>query len=182
MKIVIVGAQCVGKTTLVNMLDDEYKEYIIKEVVRNSVKNNPLLKVNENGDDATQYILYNIYEKIMTNTPAYISDRGLFDVVVYTKVLLDNGRVSQETFDDLYNRFVTFSKCNTDIYYYHIPPMFELKPDGFRSVDKNFQSQIEDTINWLIDKMRMEVEINFITTNSRDNDIRLEELKSLINK
>ena len=31
MKVIVSGAQCVGKTTLINGLPEEYQSYIIKE-------------------------------------------------------------------------------------------------------------------------------------------------------
>lgn len=91
MKVMIVGAQCVGKTTLIDMLGKEYEQYVLKKIVRNAVKENPNLKVNEDGNEETQVFLFDLYLNTLKGRENYITDRGLFDVMVYTKVMYDRG-------------------------------------------------------------------------------------------
>jgi nicotinamide riboside kinase len=186
MKVMIVGAQCVGKTTLVDMLGKEYEQYILKKIVRNAVKANPNLKVNEDGDEETQTFLFNLYLDTLSERENYITDRGLFDVMVYTKVMYDRGCVESWDFvEEQYQRFVRFLNDNPTLQIYHIPPMFPLVEDGFRSTSWEFQNQTEQAIRWLERRLKEDENVkhfNMFTTSKMLNENRIKELTELINK
>ena len=184
MQIVIVGAQCVGKTTLVNDLAERYPTDIIKELVRDAVKLNPDLKVNENGTDESQKFLFDMYVDVLSDRFSYISDRSMFDVTAYTKVMYEYGNVSEETLELLYNRLVDFLNEHPNIQHYHIPPMFPIVGDGFRSVSKEFQTHTEKAICWLDERLRNDERVkhyNMFTTQTADHQKRMEELNYFIN-
>lgn len=185
MKVMIVGAQCVGKTTLVDMLGKEYEPYVLKKIVRNAVKENPNLKVNEDGDEETQTFLFNLYLDTLSERENYITDRGLFDVMVYTKVMYDRGCIEGWEFvEEQYKRFVKFLNDNPTLQIYHIPPMFQIVEDGFRSTSWEFQNQTEQAIRWLEQRLledRNVKHFNMFTTTKMLNENRIKELTELIN-
>ena len=72
MKIVLVGAQSTGKTSVMNALPDELKKYGIREVIRNMTAQDPTVHINENGDDWSQNrFFFEWYRKL----PSKLLDR-----------------------------------------------------------------------------------------------------------
>ena len=108
MQIVLVGAQCVGKTTLIKELAKDYPDDIIVELIRTCVRQNSNIKVNENGNDESQYYLFETYVEALNDRENFIADRSMFDVMAYTKIMYDYGNVTLDTVETLYSRLVDF--------------------------------------------------------------------------
>lgn len=149
MRLGISGAQSVGKTTLLNALRSEkvFADFKFCNEVTRRVQSYGLL-INENGNDVTQRL---IMQEHIVNVFMYndmITDRTALDGVVYTRYLLDNGKVTQKAYDHALEVFKALQH-RYDVQFY-IKPEFEIENDGVRSVDRFFRDRVvtifEETI------------------------------------
>ena len=99
MRIVLTGAQGTGKTSVMNALPDKYKQFGIKEVIRNMSHQDPSIKINQNSNDESQDKFFFEYLYLFSKYPEYISDRGLLDVCAYTLWLVDIGKCQYYTYE-----------------------------------------------------------------------------------
>lgn len=143
MKIVIVGAQGVGKTTLLNKIEEScfLKDFIfIKEIVRELVREKNI-KINQEADFDSQMM---IFEKHLSNInlEKFISDRSCIDAITYAYRNFKKEKFTETEFSEFEEIFL-----NTLPYYdkiFFIPVEFELESDGFRDTDRQFQLEIND--------------------------------------
>ena len=152
-KIILTGAQGTGKTTLLNMFNMPK----ITEVVRRLHREKGI-KVNEMGDDEGQRLIWDTYKELFKQNE-FISDRGLTDVLAYTEYGFREGKVSERIYRELRDEFDEFIKNNSDIIYVYLPIEFDIPEDGFRSVDKEFQKEIDTIIREILENSRM----NYLT-------------------
>lgn len=146
----LVGAQGTGKTTILNKLEKFEK---ITEVVRKLSKSG--IKINEYGDDDGQRHIFNTYNEIfdrLDNRKNWVSDRGLFDVFAYTKYLYNHGNVSEDLYNEQYNRLINWSLTNKDVVIAYFPIEFDVVNDGVRSLDENFRKEIDENIKWILNE------------------------------
>ena len=156
MRIGISGAQSVGKTTLLNALRSEFlfKDYTVCSEVTRRVKSYGL-PINEDGTDITQKLIMNehIYNVFMYTD--MITDRTALDGLVYTKYLLNKGKVNVNTF--LHVEKVFRSVWKQYDYVFYIEPEFNIADDGVRSVDIAFRDAITEIFESYIDKEKLAV-------------------------
>ena len=148
-RIVFTGAQGTGKTTVLN----EFKESganIITEVVRQLNKKG--VKINKDGDEKGQNKIFKVYKDLLSewNKDGYISDRGLLDVMAYTKYLVDHGNCPKTVLDKQLKQFAKFRTENPDIAYCYFPIEFDVVADGVRDTDENFRKEIDNNIQELM--------------------------------
>lgn len=158
MKIILTGAQGTGKTTVLDAVFndsdiDTSQITKISEVIRDLAKNDKSVKYNENGTEESQKLFFDTYEDLFNKNNNYISDRGLIDVVAYTKWLLKHNKVSMEFYKNLYGRWIRFcdQAANLGIVYLYVPIQFDAVQDGFRSTDKEYREYIDKTIYELLE-------------------------------
>lgn len=158
MKIILTGAQGTGKTTVLDAVFndsdiDTSQITKISEVIRDLAKNDKSVKYNENGTEESQKLFFDTYEDLFNKNNNYISDRGLIDVVAYTKWLLEHNKVSMEFYKNLYGRWIRFcdQAANLGIVYLYVPIQFDAVQDGFRSTDKEYREYIDKTIYELLE-------------------------------
>lgn len=143
MLIGFTGAQCTGKTTLLQ----KCKQYFlvennwnyIDEVTRKVKRLGH--KINTDGDDLTQLFILSEHLKNHTYPESYILDRCILDGYVYSSCLSRRGVVSEwvTTYAcELLNLLV----CNLDIIFYTQPEDVRLVSDGTRSIDFKFRQDI----------------------------------------
>lgn len=161
-RIILTGAHGTGKTTVLNMFE-KADWPVITEVVR-CLNKDAGVKINEDGDRSGQHIIFDTYEELLQQDK-YVSDRGLTDVIAYTKYLCDEGKIDKSLFDEQMERFKKFHNENPDILYCFFPIEFDIEDDNVRSTAKDFQKQINDNIRWVISEVGMTSDegIDFIT-------------------
>lgn len=143
MKLILTGAQGTGKTTILNHFKDTMP--VITEVVRKLAKQG--ININEYGDADGQKLIFDTYQKLLSETPEYMSDRGLTDVLAYTGYLFDSKKIEDETvvFDQA-EALGKFNSDHPDVIYFYFPIEFPVVDDGTRSIDENFRKAIDQNI------------------------------------
>lgn len=148
MFIALSGAQCVGKTSLLNRLKemDEDKGWCFdykKEVVRKIVKEFKI-SVNDDGDNMTQFlIMYSHYKIASESEYRYIvTDRCALDCHAYSTYLYRHGKISKFAYDESSDMLKNLKDKYNVIFY--IAPEFDIVDDGFRSLDLKFQTDIHN--------------------------------------
>lgn len=138
MKVIVSGAQCVGKTTLINGLPEEYQSYIIKEQIREAVKQLPnVIKHDLETDDTSQRFFFDLYRDLFLDKKDYISDRGMLDVIAYTKYFVLTGNCSVSCYENMLNDFKKLDL--SDVTYVYIPIEFPATEDGFRNTKEDYR-------------------------------------------
>ena len=109
-------------------------------------KRKSLIKINEEGDDATQIAIIDAHIKNnkMSNV---IMDRCIVDGYVYTNWLHSRDKVKEETYDYAWSTFNEIFD-DLDIIFYCTP--LSMKNDGERSTDTNFQKDIDDMMKYIL--------------------------------
>ena len=146
MKICLLGAQGTGKSTLANLFRGEYK--IIDNIVRDIIKKGG--KSNQDGDLETQMRIFTEYMNALSDND-YISTRSVIDVLAYTMYL---NLYKRDHHDDLAvyyqaDRIKRWLKENPDVVICYIPIEFDIEDDGVRSINKEYQSEIDQLMRYL---------------------------------
>lgn len=148
-RVILTGAQGTGKTTVLNYFKDTFLTPIT-EVARNLSKQG--VKINEDGDEEGQEIIFKTYVDKLTQNIDYISDRGLTDVIAYTSYLCDKGKIeSLNILEEQLGDLETFTFQHPDILIAYFPIEFDLVDDGVRSMDDSFRRSIDYRIKTLLD-------------------------------
>lgn len=151
MKIVLVGAQSTGKTSVMNALPTELKKYGIREVIRNMAAQDPTVHINQNGDDWSQNRFFFEYLYLFAKYPKYISDRGLLDVCAYTLWLVRTGKVSQETYEKQMYVLQDWMKTHPDVVHIYFPASyFGVVDDGYRDANEMNRQEVDQCVREVI--------------------------------
>ena len=144
-KIVLIGTHGVGKTTLLNDFHAAHPEISVKnELIREIVKNDSTIKVNEDGDIRSQSIFFDAYMKEMMSEEEFVIDRGALDVVTYTGKVCERVGEFGEYERQMKELVDLHEKYNDQITYVYIPPMINLVGDEVRSDNAKYQKEIDD--------------------------------------
>ena len=156
MKIVLVGAQSTGKTSVMNALPDELKKYGIREVIRNMTAQDPTVHINENGDDWSQNRFFFEYLYLFAKYPDYISDRGLLDVCAYTLWLYRTGKVSHDTYEKQQYILHDWIKTHPDVIHIYFPASyFGVVDDGYRDANEANRQAVDECVRQVITDLTM---------------------------
>ena len=144
-KIVLIGTHGVGKTTLLNDFHATHPEISVRnELSREIAKNDPTIKVNEDGDIRSQSIFFDAYMKEMMSEEEFVIDRGALDVVTYTGKVCERVGEFGEYQRQMKELVDLHEKYNDQITYVYIPPMIDLVGDEVRSDNAKYQKEIDD--------------------------------------
>lgn len=171
----LVGTQGTGKTTILKLMESEMNFNIITEVVRKLNKTG--VNINESGNDEGQQIIFNTYVDTFNNIDKelnWVSDRGLIDVVSYTKYLYDHGNVSKQVYEEQLAFLNDWYKTHKVIICY-FPIEFDVVNDGVRSLNEEFRKEVDNNIRWILKELQID---HYIIEGSVHD--RLELMKAIV--
>lgn len=144
------GAQSTGKTTLLNLVKEKYKDQIevFPEITR-QLKEKGFV-INEAGTDETQRAVITCHENnlesaiIIANRleSNVLMDRCIWDGMIYTNWLYNNTDIiTDETMNYAYESF-DLMMGSYDVIFYTNPYDVKLVDDGERSASVKFRDEI----------------------------------------
>ena len=147
MKIEFIGAQGTGKSSIAKFLKGNGIP-IIDNVVRDLIDKHHI-SINERGNINSQWMIFDAYYHVLNEYPDFISTRSLFDVVAYSQYISKKSKedIYQDVLDQV-DELKEYLKYNKDVIYVYFPIEFEIKDDGVRSVDKAYQKEIDQIIQY----------------------------------
>jgi nicotinamide riboside kinase len=182
------GAQCTGKTTLLNHLYKENGDYpfvFVPEVTR-LIRREYNMPINESGDDLTQMLIMTEHVRNIFRDRAdhivrgvhQIFDRCALDGIVYSEWLLNEGKISRSCYEGCELIWKKI-KNRYDVIFYTSPDDVKLVDDGERSVDKRFREQIIDIFNIYLERHDFDAEVVELKGSVKD---RLKTIKLTLDK
>lgn len=155
-RIILTGAQCTGKTTLMNELTKDGTKKL--SIARETAIKNGWNPETGSSEDYQKNLFKELY-KAVSSKKNYVSDRGLTCVAAYTFSGVVENKISKKTADSQYIKLQKFHKDNPDILVVYVPIEFEIESDGVRNIDKDNQLKMDFLIKNLLDT----AEIPYIT-------------------
>lgn len=152
MLIAFSGAQCSGKTTLINLLkeNEKLKNFDITEKeIRNLT--NKGFEINEEGDSQTQLQVMNIHLNNILSNKNKILDRCMLDCFCYTQYLYEKGKIERFIYELIKKAFTEVIYSKYSIIFY-TKPDFKFIEDGVRSNKNNFRNKMDEIFEELIKK------------------------------
>ena len=143
MRIAVIGAHGVGKTTLSKLLSKNLNIPVINDVVVEAYKKG--FVINEQTPMETQFWLFSRQLEEEKNTPHFVADKCLMDYSVYADIIFDDERIKSLL------REMTKNNISYDHIFY-LPVEFAIEDDGVRSTNIEFQTAIDSRYRNLIDE------------------------------
>ena len=139
------GAQCTGKSTLLQACKDHLDGWsFVDEVTRKVARDGH--DINTDGSDMTQLHILKEHLDNHTTSEDMILDRCILDGYVYTKWLSDQGLV-QPWILKYAGNLLSFLGERLDVIFYTCPDDIPFEDDGVRSTDMEFRNNIIDIYN-----------------------------------
>ena len=135
MRIAIIGSHGVGKTTLSVKLSNHFGFARIPDIVREAHEKK--FVINEETPPESQFWILSKMIELERNTPeSWIADKTLFDNIIYGNVILKDQKVKDVISD------IVIKEARYDAMLY-LPIEFAIADDGLRSLNSEFQAQID---------------------------------------
>lgn len=142
MKIAIIGAQGVGKTTIANDLSAVTGIYVLPEVAREMIAEGFTLDKGATEEFEREMLFrQTTLEGVFDED--FIADRSILDILAYCSILFEDN-------DELLNQINdALAEAQYDVVFY-LAPEFPIEDDGVRSTDVEFQEQIDTIIKRIL--------------------------------
>lgn len=142
MKIIFIGAQGTGKSTLIEKIQKDFlPNYIISPSIGRELKQMKL-NINLDGNDETEKMAMTLHKKRFEEQGENVLyPRSFIDNLVYTEQVYREGKVSRDTFKYCYEQAKEYMP-QYEMFFY-IPIEFDIEGDGTRSTDKEFQDETD---------------------------------------
>ena len=181
MRILLVGASSTGKSTILKMMGEKYKNLkLITEVVRRLAKPEDLV-INEGGRTATQKRIFDIYLRELEQDN-YVSDRCLVDVLGYSfanYALMDLNDPERSVFEQEIKRQTAevhkWFKTHEDVKLIYFPIEFDSVDDGVRSTDESYRRSTDYFMKNTLDGLG----IDYLTVHGTPEE-RMEQISGYI--
>ena len=151
MRYALTGSHGVGKTSIINGLEDFLIEKGIKTITNSSKARNLKnigFKINDNANDASELLLASNHIGRF-NEDNWFADRCIIDTYGYTCHNFFHGRVKKKTHSTIEHMTKEFVKLYDKIFY--IPIEFPMVSDGVRKDDELYRQIIDQYIkNFII--------------------------------
>jgi len=156
MRIALSGVQCTGKTTLMNQImnhaSDLFKDYeLIPEVVRSiKARMGEHFEFNKSSSYESQDLILSEHHRNVLQFKKLVTDRCAVDAFAYaTKNYLD-GLFSFSQWSSFREIFLN-TVSEYDIIFYLPIGMIPLEDDGVRSIDQNYQAEMDTIFQWVFE-------------------------------
>lgn len=143
-KILITGTHSTGKSTLLNELKrhSEFSSFKFIGGVTREAKSFGI-DINEQGGEDTQLfcICNDVLNLLKNRENDVIFDRSIIDTYIYSKYLFLRGQISRTIMiiiRDIYLKYI-----NSFDFIFWLRPEFEISDDGVRSINRDFQIDID---------------------------------------
>jgi nicotinamide riboside kinase len=170
MKIVIIGAQGVGKTTLAGQINKHYPDFkILPEAAR--LAKEAGYNLDHTATIETEHWLIAKQIELESGEGKWVADRCGIDLLAYIEHLFsDEDSLIEHATKTLVPRFGHY-----DVVLYLPSGEFAIEDDGLRSTDVKFQKAIDERIRHILERHK----IPFIKIVGSPED-RLERVKNLV--
>jgi len=171
MKIAIIGAQGVGKTTLAQQINKDYPEIkILPEAARLAQKEG--YKLDHTATVETELWLINKQIELESTEDNWVADRCGIDLFAYIQHLFSH----EKSLIEFANKTLVPKFKNYDLVIYLPSGEFAIEDDGLRTTDVKFQKEIDDQIKNILEEHKIEF-VRIVGT----PDERLEKVKEMLN-
>lgn len=151
MRIAIIGSHGVGKTTLSTKLSAHFGFSRIPDIVREAHEKK--FVINEETSPESQFWILSKMIELERNTPeSWIADKTLFDNIIYGNVILKDQKVKDVISD------IVIKEARYDAMFY-LPIEFAIADDGLRSLNSEFQAQIDRSYVEFLDQNNFQYHI-----------------------
>lgn len=175
MRSCISGSIGVGKTTLIEQLKTDFN--VIPEVCRGISSYGFGINNYDNNIISTQLAMLNVMYSNIINNKDGIFDRGLLDILVFSYYLYKNNKINNKQYQFIYDNII-YNLNLFDVIFY-IPIEFDLKDDGFRSIDVVLRFNIDIIFKMFFEKLNLKDKIVII---NGDINQRLNTIKTTIER
>ena len=171
MKISIIGAQGVGKTTLAQQINKEYSRFkILPEGARLAEKAG--YKLDHTATVETELWLINKQIELESEQDNWVADRCGIDLLAYIQYLFSQ----EHNLIEFATKTLVPKFSNYDLVIYLPSGEFGIEDDGLRTTDIKFQKDIDDNIKDILEKHK----IPFVKIVGTPEE-RLEKVKNILN-
>jgi nicotinamide riboside kinase len=174
-KIGLCGTHSSGKTTLLNMLKEEFKTVnLVSEAARKCP-----FPINEKTGFKSQEWIFREQVRQELNAPLNeitISDRTVYDQLAYIMYAYELGNITHEEYEVL-QRYISAWGWTYD-YIIYLPIEFPLVEDGIRSTSEDYRRIIDDKIQLIL----MDYDKDKIATVTGRPKERVEKIKDVLLK
>lgn len=155
MKIAISGAQCTGKTTLVEALkaDKSFEDYLFLDNIIKKLVDERGIKINEQFDITSQKLIMHTHVNNLLKNKKFITDRCVLDAYVYAF----HGYMKKEfrAHEILYFAEILNKSLKLYDYIFYLPMEFDLvDAKEYRSPDKDFRTNIAYIFDLIIERKK----------------------------
>jgi thymidylate kinase len=150
MRYALTGSHGVGKTSIINGLEDFLIEKHITAITNSSRARNIKasgLNINDKADDITELLIASNHISHFSNDN-WFADRSIIDTYAYAEVSHRRGNISAKTFNTISHLAVNFVGLYDIIFY--IPIEFDMVSDGIRKDDESYRKEVDkEIVNFL---------------------------------
>ena len=174
MKIGLCGTMSVGKTTLVNALQElpEFKDYMFRtERSKELMSQGIPLNTDSTLKGQCVFLAERAGELMQDNI---ITDRTVIDVMAFSNCSLSMDIYDKEDFETLASRLVR----EYDYIFYVSPEGVEIEDNGIRETNADYRNKIDIEIQMLINKYRHRIK-NLVEIKGSTND-RIENMRGVL--
>lgn len=142
MKIAIVGSHGVGKTSLMDKLENDvdFRDYYFyPEAVREVSRLG--FPYNEASTDCSQLAMLALHLLHISKTQDMVTDRFIVDSLIYAQILKSKGSEISQDCIDILRKYWDKYKNKIDLYVY-CPAEWEIKNDNFRMTDEYMRDMV----------------------------------------
>jgi len=150
MKIVIIGAQGVGKTTLAKQINEEYPDFkILPEAARLAVEAG--YKLDHTATRETELWLIAKQIELEGGEGNWVADRCSIDLFAYIQHLFSR----DASLIEFANKTLVPRFSEYDLVLYLPSGEFAIEDDGLRATDVKFQKAIDERIKGILEKYKI---------------------------